>query len=188
MSIGEAAAALLVMSPQCAAGQGLEPLARVTGWAAADDAHHLSAPDPQAGGLIATCWTALARAGLNPQHVAAICAHGTGTAYNDLMELKAYHQVFTPEPPPLFSVKGALGHAMGASGGVEAALCCLALRDRLTPPTLGCTEPEDLAQGLVSDQVQPLGPGPVLSANSGFSGINAAVILDVSREDRLEDA
>ena len=178
MSIGEGAAALLLASPQRAESLGIVPLARVLGWGAADDAHHLSAPDREGRGLQTACAAALHRAGLEPQHIAAVCAHGTGTVYNDLMELKAFRAVFGSGAPPLHSVKGALGHCMGAAGGLEAALCCMMLRDRRLPPTLGLAEPEPLGRGLVSARARDMQPGPIMSANSGFSGINAAVILD----------
>jgi 3-oxoacyl-(acyl-carrier-protein) synthase len=177
LTLGEGAAALLLMSEEQALELGLRPLALLTGWGLASDARHITAPARDARGLIQAMRQALQRAGLDPENVAGICVHGTGTVYNDAMELTALHAVF-PSPPPIFSAKGSLGHSMAACGGIEAGLCCLALRDRTLPPTVGCSAPEERAQGLVLEEPRAIGSGPLLSCNSGFGGSNVVLLLE----------
>lgn len=177
LTLGEGAAALLLMSEEQALELGLRPLALLTGWGLASDARHITAPARDARGLIQAMRQALQRAGLDPEDLAGICAHGTGTVYNDAMELTALHAVF-PSPPPIFSAKGSLGHSMAACGGIEAGLCCLALRDRTLPPTVGCANPEDRAQALVLEEPQAIGSGALLSCNSGFGGSNVVLLFE----------
>ena len=88
----------------------------------ANDANHITAPARDGCGLILAVEQALTRAGLNADQVAAISAHGTGTVYNDMMELTAFQALFGDRELPINSIKGALGHTLGAAGGLEAAL------------------------------------------------------------------
>ncbi|PLX85243.1 MAG: beta-ketoacyl synthase [Desulfuromonas sp.] len=178
LSLGEGAAALLLTSAPCAAREGRPVLGRVRGWGVAGDAHHITAPARDGCGLVAAVRQSLDRAGLEPDAVAAVCAHGTGTAYNDLMELTAFDTVFGKRPVPLHSVKGALGHTLGAAGGIEIALGLCALNEGAAPPTLGLRRPEELGRGRVHGEPRSFGPGCLLSTNSGFGGVNAAVLLE----------
>jgi 3-oxoacyl-[acyl-carrier-protein] synthase II len=93
------------------------------------------------------------------------------------MELVAFRDVFGPRPIPTNSVKGAIGHTLGAAGGIEAAIGLLALRHRTLPPTAGFREPEDGAEGRVSAAPQPIDGDLLLTTNSGFGGVNAALVL-----------
>ena len=104
-------------------------------------------------------------------------AHGTGTVYNDLMELTAFSEVFGRRLP-IHSVKGALGHTLGAAGGIETALALQSLAAGWLPPTCGCSEPEAAAEGQVSSRAVPLPGETLLTTNSGFGGINAALLLE----------
>ncbi len=177
LTLGEGAAALLLMSEEQALELGQRPLAWLTGWGLGSDARHITAPARDARGLIQAMRQALQRAGLDPEGVAGVCAHGTGTVYNDAMELTALHAVF-PSPPPVFSTKGSLGHSMAACGGIEAGLCCLALRDSILPSTVGCAAPEERAQGLVLERSRTIGSGALLSCNSGFGGSNVVLLFE----------
>ena len=177
LTLGEGAAALLLMSRERAEGENRPVLARVLGWGTANDAHHITAPARDGCGLILAVRQALATAGLPAGEVDGISAHGTGTVYNDLMELTAFRTLFGAGCPPLHSVKGALGHTLGAAGGIEVALGVRSLAAGLLPPTVGLVEPEPAAGGLVSSIAQSFAGRVLLSTNSGFGGINGALLL-----------
>ncbi len=177
LNLGEAGVALLLMSEERARREGESPLGVVAGWGAANDAHHVTAPARDGCGLILTCQQALGRAGLVPEQITAINAHGTGTVFNDAMELTAFNSLFAAGLPPVHGLKGSLGHCLGAAGGLEIAVACLALKEQRIPGTSGCQQPEEAAQGRVSADAQELFGDYLLCTNSGFGGINGAVIL-----------
>ena len=174
---GEGAAAVLLMDGESARRQKKACLGTVNGWGAANDATHVVAPARDGCGLVQAIRQALQRAGIREEDVAAISAHGTGTIYNDLMELTAYRQIFGALRPPIYSAKGALGHTMGAAGGIELALGLKALEARVVPPTVGCRNPEEGASDLVSSKPRDLAGDYLLTTNSGFGGINSAIVL-----------
>jgi 3-oxoacyl-[acyl-carrier-protein] synthase II len=177
LTLGEAGVALLLTSEECAAQQNEEPLAVVAGWGVANDAHHVTAPARDGCGLILACQQALTKAAVEPSDIAAINAHGTGTIYNDAMELTAFSEIFGDSLPPVHGMKGSLGHCLGAAGGVEIAVACRALQEQQIPGTVGCTDPEAAAQGKIGENPQPISDDFLLCSNSGFGGINATVIL-----------
>ncbi|BCR03192.1 3-oxoacyl-[acyl-carrier-protein] synthase 2 [Desulfuromonas versatilis] len=177
LTLGEGAAALLLMSRERALREQRPVLARVLGWGSANDAHHITAPARDGSGLIRAVRQALATAGVSAAAVDGISAHGTGTVYNDLMELTAFRTLFGERCPPLHSVKGALGHTLGAAGGIEVALGLRSLATGLLPPTVGLEQAEPGAEGLVSADSQPFAGRLLLSTNSGFGGINGALLL-----------
>ena len=177
LTLGEAGVALLLTSEKYADQQNEKPLAVVAGWGVANDAHHVTAPARDGCGLILACQQALEKADIDPSAVAAINAHGTGTIYNDAMELTAFNKIFGDFLPPLHGVKGSLGHCLGAAGGVEIAVACRALQEQQIPGTIGCKNPEAAAQGQISESPQPISGDYLLCSNSGFGGINATVIL-----------
>ncbi len=179
MCIGDGAVALLLADARTARAHRLQPLAKVAGWGIANDANHITGPSPDGAGLVRAIAAALEMAGVRPDEVQAFCAHGTGTAYNDGMELAAIQAVFGARCLPVFSIKGAIGHTLGAAGGIEAAVCVHALAERRIPPTAGLEIPEPRAAGRVSQRVQDFGGRNILTANSGFGGINAALLLCV---------
>jgi 3-oxoacyl-[acyl-carrier-protein] synthase II len=178
LALGEGAAALLLTSPDRAAREGRRPIASVVGWGAANDATHITAPARDGCGLVQAVRQALAKAGASTGDIAAINAHGTGTVYNDQMEWVAFEQVFGERRIPLNSIKGAIGHTLGAAGGIEAAIGALALRERVLPPTAGFLEADPACPACVSAGPQPVGGGLLLSTNSGFGGVNAALVLE----------
>jgi 3-oxoacyl-[acyl-carrier-protein] synthase II len=97
------------------------------------------------------------------------------------MELTAFQSVFAGCPVPLFSIKGLVGHTLGAAGGVECCASLHALAAGQVPPTVGCRQPEPLGDAWVCRELRRLAVPRILNTNSGFGGINAAVLL--SRED-----
>lgn len=177
LSLGEGAAALLLMSEERARREKRTVLGKVLGWGVAGDAAHITAPDKEGCGLAQAISSALKRAGLTPEAVAAVSAHGTGTMYNDLMELTAFRKVFEQRKVPVYSVKGAVGHCLGAAGGIEVAVGLQALSSQAIPPTVGLAHPMIEAEGWVSRDHQPISGDCLLTANSGFGGINAALVL-----------
>jgi 3-oxoacyl-[acyl-carrier-protein] synthase II len=93
------------------------------------------------------------------------------------MEMAAFRRVLGPAPVPVFSVKGGIGHTMGAAGLVETTLALRCVAERRIPPTVGCLHVAEPASGWVSTLPQDIGAGPVLATNSGFGGINTALVL-----------
>jgi len=177
LSLGEGAAALLLMSPKRAEQEGRGRLGTVCGWGITNDASHITAPVRGGAGLALAIDKALASAQQTADDIAAICAHGTGTIYNDRMELDAFNKIFIGRRLPVFSVKGAIGHTLGAAGGIETALGLRTLATQIAPPTVGFAFPEKGAEGLVSRDQQAIAGDFLLTTNSGFGGINAALVL-----------
>jgi 3-oxoacyl-[acyl-carrier-protein] synthase II len=174
---GEGAAAILLMSEGRAKKDNLSSLGKILGWGVSNDATHITAPARDASGLMRAIRQALKRANLTEQEITTINAHGTGTVYNDLMEITAFRQIFGEHKVPVCSVKGAIGHTMGAAGGIEVALGLKTLSTQIVPPTVGFSDPEDSAEGLVSSKPVQISGDYLLTTNSGFGGINAAIVL-----------
>lgn len=177
MCVGDGAAAILLADAKTADDLKLDRLARVAGWGISNDANHITGPARDGRGLAAAMAAAMEMAGARPDDIQAFCAHGTGTVFNDGMELAALDSVFGDRLFPVFSIKGAIGHTLGAAGGIDAAISIRALAEKRVPPTAGMRTPESKARGRVSDQVQAFGGRTLLTTNSGFGGINAALVL-----------
>ena len=178
MSIGEGAAALLLMSPEKAKKANKTPMGALLGWAVTNDATHITGPDVEGSGLALAVKKSLAKAGIASDSVSAMCAHGTGTIYNDLMEIAAYKMVFGNKQMPIFSVKGAIGHTLGAAGGIETALSLKCLSHGIIPPTAGFSVPEKGAEDLVSSKSVKTDITYILCTNSGFTGVNGALVME----------
>lgn len=177
LSLGEGAAALLMMSPERAGYEKRQPLGTIHGWGVANDAAHITAPAKNGSGLVQAISQALKIADKQSTAIAAINAHGTGTVYNDIMELTAFRQVFGKRKVPIYSVKGAIGHCLGAAGGIEIAIGLQTLASQIVPPTVGLITPVDEAVGMVSPKPVSISGDYLLTTKSGFGGINAALIL-----------
>ena len=177
LTLGEGGALILLMSKERAQKENLPCLGKITGWGTGSDAYHLTAPIPDGTGLVKGVRQALQKAGISSEDIGAVNAHGTGTIYNDQMELAAFKRIFGFKKIPVHSVKGALGHTLGAAGGIEMLLGLKALSDQLALPTVGCNNPETGAEGMVSSVSVPIDSSYLLSTNSGFGGINAALVL-----------
>ena len=178
VALGEAFAAALLMRGDRAAREGRPCLGAVAGWSLTCDANHLTGPSRDGAPLAEAILGALAIAGAAPADVVALCAHGTGTVYNDQMEMLAFRRAFGESPRPTFSVKGGMGHVLGAAGLAEALLALEFLRRGRIPPTVGMRRAADDAAGWVSAEPRPVdSAGISISTNSGFGGTNAAVAL-----------
>ncbi len=178
--LGEGAAYLLLMSERRCRQARRDSLGRIAGWGIASDAHHITAPARTGEGLILAIRQALDHAGLAPADIAAVNAHGTGSVYNDAMELTAFASLFDPLAP-LHSIKGAIGHTMGACGAIEAIVGLYSLEHQRLPPTVGLRTPEPAGLGRISSQVQQICGDCLLTTNSGFGGINACLVLQRGR-------
>ncbi len=178
LSLGEGAAAILLVEGSAIRRRGLSPAGWIVGWGSSNDAVHVTAPARDGSGLIRAISSALGRAELAPRQVAAVSAHGTGTVYNDLMELTALRGVFGNRIPPVYGIKGVVGHTLGAAGGIEACVALRAMAAGIVPATVGLRQPAPEAKGLVDTRPRPLPDGPLLLTNSGFGGINAALVLE----------
>ena len=176
LTLGEGAAYVLLMSEDGLRRTKRESLGRLVGWGIASDAHHITAPSRTGDGLVLAIRQALAGAGLGLANLAAISAHGTGSDYNDAMELTAFSHLFD-RLPPVHSVKGATGHTMGACGAIETIVGLCSLKHQCLPPTVGLSVPEERARRCVSAEIQPFSGEYLLNTNSGFGGVNAGLIL-----------
>jgi 3-oxoacyl-[acyl-carrier-protein] synthase II len=165
LSVGEAGAAMVLE-----AGDG-PALATLAGFGAANDANHITGPSRDGAGLVRAWGLALADAGTD--RVELVSAHGTGTRYNDAMEGHAFAELGAP----VHGLKGAVGHTMGAAGVLEAVLCVQALGAGRCPPTAGLVTPDPEIDLDLVTAARAIDARHVLSASSGFSGINAAVVL-----------
>lgn len=189
VALGEAFAAALLMRSDRAAREGRPCLGAVSGWNLTCDANHLTGPSRDGAPLAEAIRGALAMAGAAPAGVAALCAHGTGTVYNDQMEMLAFRRVFGEQPRPMFSVKGGMGHVLGAAGLAEVLLALEFLRRGRIPPTVGLRRAADDAAGWVSSESRPVAStGVAISTNSGFGGTNAAVALALAPRSRSVSA
>ncbi|MBF0099490.1 MAG: beta-ketoacyl-[acyl-carrier-protein] synthase family protein [Desulfobacterales bacterium] len=177
LNLGEGAAALLLMNEQRAKSDGITPIASLIGWGIATDATHIIAPDINASGLIHAIRLALKKANVTPENIAGINAHGTGTFYNDLMEFNAFQAIFKNHMIPIHSVKGAIGHTLGAAGAIEIAIGIQSLIHQIIPPTVGFNEPEQITATMISNSSVQISGNYLLKVNSGFGGINSAIIL-----------
>jgi 3-oxoacyl-[acyl-carrier-protein] synthase II len=176
LSLGEASGYLLLMDERRARNEGRSLRAEVAGWGTSADADHITAPSATGQGLAAAIRKALATASVDAADVGSICAHGTGTRTNDAMEMQAFARVFA-KPIPTYSVKGAVGHTMGTAGLVDAIVAVQSLTVGTAPPTANLLEPDGEAVEWVSPQAQPSGSAVALSTNSGFGGVNCALLL-----------
>lgn len=178
LTVGEAAGFALLMSEGRAAREQRTPLGEIAGWGLSGDANHMTGPSRDGEGLALAIRQALRSAGLAPGRIGSISAHGTGTPYNDAMEIKAFRSVFGDRPVPTYSIKGSIGHTMGAAGLVETVVALVSLREQTVPPTANLRDVDPEAAGLVSAAPVPArGMETALSTNSGFGGVNAALVL-----------
>ncbi|MFJ9038823.1 beta-ketoacyl-[acyl-carrier-protein] synthase family protein [Streptomyces sp. NPDC102406] len=175
--IAEGAGALVLERPAHAAARSAPRLARIAGYGASSDAHHLVAPHPEGRHAERALRAALAEAGIAPGDVDHVNAHGTSTLRGDAMEAAVLARVL-PHRPPVTSAKGALGHSLGAAGAIEAALTVLALRADVVPPTAGLTDQDPaLDIDVVAGRARPVSSAFAVSNSFGFGGHNAVVVV-----------
>jgi 3-oxoacyl-[acyl-carrier-protein] synthase II len=177
--MAEGGAVLVLEEWEAAERRGATILAEVLGSASTADAHHITAPSPGGSGAISCIELALADAGIDAADVRQINAHGTSTPLNDAAEAEAIAKVFGAPGPPVTSIKGITGHALGAAGALEGVAVVLSMLNKLIPPTVGYAERDrEIASiDLVRDRAQAWEPGPTLSNSFGFGGHNGCVVF-----------
>ena len=177
--MGEGAGIMLLEEWDMAVERGATILAEILGGARTADAHHITAPSPGGVGAITCMRLALEEAGVEPDQVRHINAHGTSTPLNDMAEALAMAEVFGTDGPLVTSTKGITGHALGAAGAIEAVAVVLAIRKGLVPPTAGyaTADPEMPPINLVTGSPAPWEPGISMSNSFGFGGHNGSLVI-----------
>lgn len=178
--MGEGAGILLLESLEHAQARGANILAEITGYALNNDAWHDTAPSPGGAGAARCMEAALRNAGVAPEAIDYINAHGTSTEQNDVTETEAVKTVFGAHARRLemSSTKGVTGHLLGAAGGVEAVATVMALHTGVVPPTANLFEPDPACDlDYVPLVARQSNPRYALSNSFGFGGVNAALVF-----------
>jgi 3-oxoacyl-[acyl-carrier-protein] synthase II len=180
LQLGEGAAILVVESAAHARARGARADVEVAGTGLSGDAVHMTAPARDGAGAARAMRAALADAAVDPSQIDFISAHGTGTVYNDAMEIAAIENVFGQAAAhiPVNSIKGSIGHTLGAAGSFEAIMCAKILEQGVIPPTVGCEEVSgDCRLDIVRGAARERSVRVALSTSSAFAGNNAALVL-----------
>jgi len=179
--LSEGSGILVLEELEAAEARGARIYAEVIGYGMSGDAYHISAPDPEGDGAARVMEAALGDAGIDPEQIGYINAHGTSTQLGDLAEVKALKRVFgdRSDDVAVSSTKSCSGHLLGAAGGFEAGVLSLTMHHRVLPPTINLDEP---GEGCDLDFVPHVArPAPdleyALTNSFGFGGTNGAVVM-----------
>ncbi len=178
--LGEGCGILILEELNHAKARGAKIYAELAGYGATGDAYHITTPAPEGEGAARAMKLALEDAGISPEDVDYINAHGTSTYYNDLYETKAIKSVFKDHAYRLAvsSTKSMIGHLLGAAGAVEAVFSVLAIKDQILPPTINYETPdEELDLDYVPNESRKQNVDTVLSNSLGFGGHNVSLIF-----------
>ncbi|HXU37986.1 MAG TPA: beta-ketoacyl-ACP synthase II [Blastocatellia bacterium] len=178
--IGEGAGVLVLEELGHALARGAKIYAEMAGYGMSSDAFHITQPSENGDGAVRVMTNAIKDAGVEPQDIDYINAHGTSTFYNDKLETMAIKRVFgdSAYAIPVSSTKSMMGHLLGAAGGVEAGIIALALRDQIVPPTANYEKPDPECDLDYVPNVSRRRPMRYALSNSfGFGGTNAAVLM-----------
>ena len=173
INLGEAAATIILTAQPPV---GVSQPVRLAGGAISNDANHISGPSRTGAELAQAIDQAMEEAGVAAADVDFISAHGTATPYNDAMEAKAF-TLSGVQTKPIYSVKGALGHTLGAAGVVEAVLSVLALTEGCLLPTAGYSQPMQPENLDIATVARPASLRVALKTASGFGGCNGALVF-----------
>ncbi|MCP4176279.1 MAG: beta-ketoacyl-[acyl-carrier-protein] synthase family protein [bacterium] len=176
LTLGDGAGYVLLMSESKACKEGRNCLGYVSGWGLSNDSNHITGPSRDGSGLAAAIQISLKTANISSDKLGSISAHGTGTLYNDSMEIKAFKSVIKT-PIPTYSIKGGTGHTLGAAGLIETLVCLKSLNENIIPPSIGIENVADDAKKWINRKPNDISSNHCLSTNSGFGGINASLIL-----------
>jgi 3-oxoacyl-[acyl-carrier-protein] synthase II len=178
--LGDGAGVLVLEELEFAKQRGATILAEYAGMGMSSDAHHITLPPEDGDGARRCMVNALRDARMNPDQIDYINAHGTSTPAGDVIETRALKAAFADHAYKLAvsSTKSMIGHLLGAAGGVEAALCVLALRDQVAPPTINLDDPDDECDlDYVAHHAREMRIDVSLSNSFGFGGTNGTVIF-----------
>ena len=178
--MGEGAGVVVLEEYEHAKARGAKIYAEVVGYGLSGDAYHVTAPDPDMDGAFRSMSAALNKAGLKPEDIDYINAHGTSTMA-DTIELGAVKRLFggAIDNVSMSSTKSAIGHLLGGAGAVETIFCILAIRDQIVPPTLNLDNPDEGTEGvdLVPHTAKKRKVRAALNNSFGFGGTNASLIV-----------
>lgn len=184
--VGEGAGILVLESEAHAVRRGANVLAEVGGSGLACDAHHITRPHPEGTGSLNAMREAIARSGVTPDDVDFVNAHGTGTHANDTIESLVIGEVFGKRRVPVSSMKGMLGHCMGAASALEAVACVLSVQTGVYPPTISYETPDPECDiNVVANRAQSGNAELVLNNSLAFGGYDAVVTF--AKPGRLPD-
>ena len=178
--MGDGAAVLVLEEYEHAKARGAKIYAEMKGFGMSGDAYHMTAADPDGAGFVLSMNHALKTAGMAPEEIDYVNAHGASPPLADPIELAAVKQVFGDHAYQLAmsSTKSMTGHLLGAAGGIEALLSCLAIRDQIAPPTINLDNPsEGCDLDLIPHQARSMSIRSVLSNSFGFGGTNSTLII-----------
>jgi 3-oxoacyl-[acyl-carrier-protein] synthase II len=178
--IGEGAGVLVLEELDAARARGATVYAEILGYGASNDAHHMAQPDPESVGVAEMMRSALDRAGVAPERVGYINAHGTSTPQGDLAETKAIKDVFGDHAYELAvsSTKSVTGHCFGAAGAIEAMMCVLAIHEGVIPPTANYEHPDpECDLDYVPNVAREARVDVALSNAMGLGGHNGCVLV-----------
>jgi 3-oxoacyl-[acyl-carrier-protein] synthase II len=175
--LAEGAGALILATESAVARMGLEVQAELLGWATNSDGHHMAMPCRER--IVRCVESAIRNAGVRPEAIDYYNAHGTSTIVNDLAETLVIKDVFREKARrlPVSSIKGAVGHSLGAASAIEAAVSVRALREQLIPPTINYLPDPELDLDYVPNQPRAARLDTILTASFGFGGTNNCLIL-----------
>ncbi|MGO9242338.1 MAG: beta-ketoacyl-ACP synthase II [Bryobacteraceae bacterium] len=183
--VGEGSGILILEELEGARRRGAPILAEIVGYAMGGDAYHISAPSPDGAGAYRVMRNAVRDAGLRPEDIDYINAHGTSTPVGDQIEAAAVRRAFGEHAYRLCvsSTKSMTGHLLGGAGGMEAGLTVLAIRDQIAPPTINLDNPsEDCDLDFVPHTARPMEIECALSNSFGFGGTNGSLVFKRYRE------
>ncbi len=178
--IAEGAGIIVLESLEFAQARGARILAEFLGYGSTADASHITAPDPEGVGAARAMEIAIQDAGLSPEQIGYINAHGTSTVLNDKMETKAIRSVFGAhaERVPVSATKSMMGHLMGGAGAAEAIVCVRCLETGWVPPTINYENPDpECDLDYVPNEAREVRPQYVLSNSFGFGGHNGCLVF-----------
>ena len=182
--LGEGASVLVLENHKLAKARGAKILAEIVGYGASADAFRITDQDPDGDGAATAMRTALDDAGMKPEDIDYISAHGTSTQQNDQVESRAVHSVFgdAADKVPVSSVKSMLGHLIAAAGATELITCILALRDQVLPPTISYKTPDpECDLDYVPNDPRKAEVNVCMSNSFGFGGQNNTLIVTPGR-------
>jgi len=178
--MAEGAGALVLEDYEFAKARGAKIYAEILGYGMSGDAFHITMPDSEGDGAYRSMQMAINRAGISPDQIGYINAHGTSTPYNDKFETMAIKRALgaVAADVPISSTKSAIGHTLGAAGAIEALICILAMRDGQLPPTINYEVPDpECDLDYIPNKARKADVDTVMTNSFGFGGHNVTLVL-----------